>query len=120
MTTPLTRETAPAFLSPEEAAQVLRCAKSAVLEAIRLGELPKVQGLGARLIRIPREALWPDATVEPLGFEDRRVHQEIRKARELVALADAQLEQARAALDTADAVMANRAAQAVRPSRKAA
>ena len=49
-------ETAPAILTVEEAAKLLRIPKNACYEAIRLGLLP-AHNFGARRIRIAKSAL---------------------------------------------------------------
>ena len=70
---PFTRETAPAFVTVDEAALTLGCPVSAVLDAIRQNRLATAPSLTPRVIRIPRGALWPADSVEPVVLADASV-----------------------------------------------
>lgn len=63
---PFTRETAPAFVTVDEAALSLGCSASAVLDAIVQKRLATAPSLTPRVVRIPRGALWPTDSREPV------------------------------------------------------
>ena len=55
-TAPLTADTAPAFLTVEEAAELLRVNRKTLYEAIRLEQIPGVARIG-KTLRLRRAAL---------------------------------------------------------------
>ncbi len=69
---PFSRETAPPFLTFDEAALTLGVSPATISDAVRAGTLTAV-AVTPKTPRIPREALWSDLAPEPLTFEDRRV-----------------------------------------------
>jgi excisionase family DNA binding protein len=63
---PLTASNAPAFLTVEEAAELLRVNRKTLYEAIRLDQVPGVARLG-RILRIHRDTLltWRPGNSRP-------------------------------------------------------
>ena len=67
---PFTKETAPAFVTVSEAALLLGCPQSVVLDAISQKRLATAPSLTPRVVRIPRAALWPTNSAEPVRLAD--------------------------------------------------
>ena len=64
---PFARETAPPYLTVEEAALTLGWTAAAVRDAIAHKLLATGPSLTTRVVLIPRDALWPPGAAEPWG-----------------------------------------------------